>query len=160
MSDGAGLYHRDILLWSEQQADLLRRLARGERVNGVDWDHVIEEIEDVGNAELHAVTSLLRQAIVHLLKTVAWPDAHACAHWRSEALGVLVDAADRYAPSMRQRINLDNLYRKAVRQVATLVIGDREPGDLPPGNSFSLDALLAGDLAALQAQLHTDRHVV
>jgi hypothetical protein len=30
MSDG--LYERDILSWSEHQADLLRRLARGERV--------------------------------------------------------------------------------------------------------------------------------
>lgn len=42
------LYERDILIWSEQQADLLRRVARGERVNGVDWAHVAEEIEDVG----------------------------------------------------------------------------------------------------------------
>ncbi len=68
MSDGAELYEQDILLWSEQQAELLRRLARGERVNGVDWAHVVEEIEDVGNSELHAVTSLLRQAVVHLLR--------------------------------------------------------------------------------------------
>jgi hypothetical protein len=42
------LYHHDVLAWSQHQADLLRRLARGERVNGVDWDHVAEEIEDVG----------------------------------------------------------------------------------------------------------------
>ena len=28
-----GLYERDALLWSEQQADLLRRLAEGERLN-------------------------------------------------------------------------------------------------------------------------------
>jgi hypothetical protein len=34
------LYDRDILAWSAQQADLLRRAARGERVNGLDWDHV------------------------------------------------------------------------------------------------------------------------
>ena len=45
MSDGADLYEHDILLWSEQQAELLRRLARGERVNGVDWAHVVEEID-------------------------------------------------------------------------------------------------------------------
>jgi hypothetical protein len=29
----SNLYDTDILLWSEQQADLLRRLAAGERVN-------------------------------------------------------------------------------------------------------------------------------
>jgi hypothetical protein len=36
------LYERDILVWSEKQAALLRRLARGEGLNeAVDWDHVI-----------------------------------------------------------------------------------------------------------------------
>jgi hypothetical protein len=42
------LYHRDVLAWSEHQADLLRRVGRGERVNDIDWDLVAEEIEDVG----------------------------------------------------------------------------------------------------------------
>ena len=43
------LYDRDVLAWSEHQADRLRRLARGERVNDLDWEHVVEEIEDVGS---------------------------------------------------------------------------------------------------------------
>jgi hypothetical protein len=30
------LYQRDILTWSEHQAGLLRRFARGERVNDLD----------------------------------------------------------------------------------------------------------------------------
>jgi hypothetical protein len=42
MSD---LYDDDILWWSEQQAELLRRLAAGERVNDQDF---IEEVEAVG----------------------------------------------------------------------------------------------------------------
>jgi hypothetical protein len=67
------LYDRDVLAWSEHQADLLRRLARGERVNDVDWEHVVEEIEDVGLSELHAVASCLEQILVHLLKAQAWP---------------------------------------------------------------------------------------
>jgi hypothetical protein len=151
MSDRADLYERDILLWSEQQAELLRRLARGERVNGVDWAHVVEEIEDVGNSELHAVTSLLRQAILHLLKVAAWPDSQACTHWRAEALGFLADAADRYAPSMSQRIDLDKIYRKAHQQVSALMIDGRGPSDLPQANPFSLDALLDGNPATLEA---------
>jgi hypothetical protein len=54
------LYERDILDWSERQADLLRRVAGGERVNHVDWPHVIEEIADVGGSELNSVRSYLR----------------------------------------------------------------------------------------------------
>jgi hypothetical protein len=160
VSDSADLYEHDILLWSEQQAELLRRLARGERVNGVDWAHVVEEIEDVGNSELHAVTSLLRQAIVHLLKVAAWPDSRACTHWRAEAVGFLADAADRYAPSMRQRIDLEKIYKRAHQQVSALIVDDRGPADLSHANPFSLDALLAEDPATLEAQLHTDGHVV
>jgi len=47
------LYWQDVLLWSEGQAELLRRLAHGERVEGVDWHHVIEEVEDVGRTIVH-----------------------------------------------------------------------------------------------------------
>ena len=61
------LYERDILTWLEHQADLLRRAARGERVNGVDWEHVIEEIEDVGLGHLHDVQIYLRRMLVALL---------------------------------------------------------------------------------------------
>jgi hypothetical protein len=43
----------DVLLWSERQAALLRRMAAGERVNDqVDWENVAEEIEDVGRSSL------------------------------------------------------------------------------------------------------------
>lgn len=46
-------YEADILLWSEHQAELLRRLAAGERVNDqVDWKNLIEEVESVGNLSI------------------------------------------------------------------------------------------------------------
>ena len=63
-----GLYERDVLAWSQHQADLLRRLGRGERVNDVDWTNIAEEIEDVGLSELHSVESFLTLILVHLLK--------------------------------------------------------------------------------------------
>ena len=108
------LYDTDILSWSEQQADLLRRAARGERVNGLDWPNLIEEIEAVGRSELHAVESLLGQALLHMLKAVGWPESAAAAHWRGEALGFLLRAARQFAPSMRQRLDIADLYRDAL----------------------------------------------
>jgi hypothetical protein len=49
-------YDADILLWSEQPAELLRRLAGGERVNDqVDWESVIDEVASVGREQLHTV---------------------------------------------------------------------------------------------------------
>jgi hypothetical protein len=68
-------YDTDILLWSEHQAALLRRRAAGELVNEseLDWPNLAEEIESVGSEQLHAVTSLLVQALTHMLKAEAWP---------------------------------------------------------------------------------------
>jgi len=57
MSD---LYDTDIVTWSAQQAELLRRVAAGERINDlVDWGNVIEEIESVGQSQVDALESLL-----------------------------------------------------------------------------------------------------
>ena len=67
MSD---LYEDDVVLWSEQQARLLRRRAAGELVNEteVDWPNIAEAIESVGNEQRFAVESLLVQGLCHWLK--------------------------------------------------------------------------------------------
>lgn len=104
------LYDRDALAWSEHQAGLLRR---GERVNEVDWEHVIEEIEDVGLSQSNTVQSYLRLMLVHLLKVHCWPECHSAGHWRGEIVSIQRDAAQRFAPSMRQRIDVDRLYQAA-----------------------------------------------
>jgi Domain of unknown function DUF29 len=78
-------YEADVLLWSEHQAALLRRLARGEAVNErPDWDNIIDEVESVGRSELAAVKSLLVQALLHMLKAKAWPEHRDVSHWQAE----------------------------------------------------------------------------
>jgi len=124
MSD---LYDTDVLAWSEHQAALLRRLAAGERVNDadLDWPNIAEEIESVGNEQVHAVRSLLIQAMLHDLKAEAWPLAREVPHWRAEARRFRADAADRYTPSMRQKIDLPRLYRRALNAVPESMDGQK-----------------------------------
>jgi hypothetical protein len=127
-----GLYERDALAWAEQQAALLRRLAAGEAVNeAVDWPNVIEEVQDVGQSQLRACRSLLRQTLVHLLKLHAWASSLAAGQWREEAARFLADAEDRFTPSMHQRIDLDELYAKALYLVRTAVDASVTPHPLP-----------------------------
>jgi hypothetical protein len=147
MSDD--LYERDILDWSERQADLLRRVANGERRNDVDWPHVIEEIADVGSSELNSVRGYLRQAIIHLFKIHLTPDDLARDHWLMELDAFLDDAADRFSPSMRQRIDLDAIFAKDRARVLRRVPGQTLPAACP----WTLDDLLAGDTDALLAAL-------
>lgn len=147
------LYDRDILAWSEHQSALLRRVARGERLNDVDWEHVVEEIEDVGLSELNATRAHLRQMMAHLLKIHGWPDHSACRHWRSEVVVFQTGLADHFAPSMRQRIDLAALYQRVLAQLAPLTYDDQPPRPFPRDCPFTLDDLLKGDVPEMEARL-------
>jgi hypothetical protein len=144
------LYERDILSWSEHQADLLRRLARGERVNDVDWEHVVEEIEDVGLSELNAVRSYVRLMLVHLLKLQGWPDSPAADHWRRQIVSLQSDAVQRFAPSMCQRVDLASLYARALSELKGTRFDDQSPLPWPAVCPVDLDELLNEDRGMLE----------
>jgi hypothetical protein len=145
------LYDRDALAWSERQAALLRRVARGERVNDVDWDHVVEEIEDVGISELNAVHSYLLEILVHLLKLRGWPELSAGQNWRSEIIGFQSNADRRFAPSMRQRIDLQQIHERALRQIEQLRYGGHTAADPLAVCPVTLDQLLSAPIEVLEA---------
>jgi hypothetical protein len=137
------LYDTDILQWSQEQGDLLRRLAAGERVNDqVDWENVIDEVESVGSEQLHAVESLLMQALAHMLKADAWPKSREVSHWQAEARRFRIEAGGRFAPSMRQRLDLGKIYRRALRILPDAIDG-QPPLPLPQICPHTLDELLA-----------------
>jgi hypothetical protein len=141
MSD---LYDEDILSWSERQAELLRRLAAGERVNDqVDWENVVEEVESVGRSELHRAESLLTQALRHRLKIMAWPSSPEVPHWQEEATLFQMDAARAFQESMRQRLDVALIYRRARHRFPQQI--DRQPPlPLPESCPVTLDELLTG----------------
>ena len=136
-------YDTDIALWSEHQATLLRRVAAGERINDqVDWENVIEEIESVGRSERRECEGALRQALAHMLKIKAWPNSRAVEGWEAEVLQHRQAAADAFTPSMRQRIDLDRLYRQA-RRLLPKTIDGQPPLPLPEQCPVTLDELLS-----------------
>ena len=139
MSD---LYESDILSWSEHQAELLRRVAAGEPVNeSPDWLNIVEEVADVGRNSLRACRSLLFQALLHDLKAEAWPQSRDVPHWRSEARVARINAADAYTPSMRQRIDVADLYAKALHAMPESSDG-QAPLAAPEVCPVTLDELL------------------
>jgi hypothetical protein len=147
------LYHADIVLWSERQSDLLRRLAAGERVNDqIDWENVVEEIETVGRSEVRAVTSALQNGIQHKLYLLGWPNVVAVRHWHHEVRVQLAQAAKDYRESMRKEIqpDLPDLYRLACLGVERHMLDESEPvSPLPASCPWTLDELLAEGRAAL-----------
>ena len=139
MSD---LYDEDILLWSAHQAELLRRVAAGEPVNErPDWGNIIEEVESVGREQLHAVESLLLQALVHMLKAEGWPMSRDVENWQADARGFRAQARRRFAPSMRQNIDLAGIYADALEAMPTIMDG-QPPQPVSPSCPMTLDELL------------------
>jgi hypothetical protein len=136
------LYERDVLAWSQHQADLLRRLGRGERVNDVDWTHLAEEIEDVGLSELHSVESFLTLILVHLLKVHIWPDSPATGRWRGEIVAFQNNAKRRFTHSMRQKLDIGALYADATEQIRAMEPATAPGAELPAVAPFTLDQLL------------------
>ncbi len=136
-------YDEDVLEWSEHQARLLRSIAAGGQGNETpDWENIIEEVESVGRSQLSAVRSLLVQALLHDLKCQAWPSSREVPHWRAEARGFRGDAAEAFAPSMRQRIDMDELYRRALSRLPESLDGE-PPLPVPEACPVTLDDMLS-----------------
>jgi hypothetical protein len=116
-------YVTDVLGWSERQADLLRRVATGERVNDVDWPNIIEEVESLGREEFHVVESLLTQTMLHMLRAESWPLSVYVPGWQAEARLFRAQARRRFAPSTRQRLDVPGLYADALRAMPDTIDG-------------------------------------
>lgn len=57
-------YEKDVILWSQEQAKLLR----SKHFDALDLNHIAEEIEDVGKSEKRELASRMAVLLTHLLK--------------------------------------------------------------------------------------------
>ena len=64
------LYDRDFLLWTEQQAELLK----GGYWEKLDIQHLVEELETLGRSEQKELGSYLQILLMHLLKCQYQPE--------------------------------------------------------------------------------------
>jgi hypothetical protein len=146
------VYETDFVLWSAQQAERLRRLARGEQVNDVDWPNLVEEVETLGRSATSAVRSLLLRALEHILKAAAWPGAVSARKWLHDANVFLGDAQLDWAPSMAIHIDMDRLYARAVANVTDLEFEEGAPAALRERCPVSIEDLLHGKAEQLVAR--------
>lgn len=105
-------YDTDLVLWSEQQARLLRRLAHGEQSNGrpdrdnPDWNNIAEEIESLGKSDRRELRNRVVTILEHLIKLRASPASEPRAGWRRTVLekkGQLAILLDD-SPSLRRML--------------------------------------------------------
>ncbi len=104
---GTTLYETDFIGWAEQQAGLLRAAAAAARPElPLDWEHLAEEVENLGRSYRRALANHVGTAIEHLLWLEIAPDSELRPEWldslaraRGEIAGWLADE-----PGLRDRL--------------------------------------------------------
>lgn len=136
------LYDKDILLWTEQQIELLQQ----HRWDELDTAHLIEELESLGKSEERAIASHMENLIAHLLKLEYWFEARKDneAGWQQTVRRIRkidIPKLLEDTPSLKRYLNdsqwLAKQYRRAVRAVE-----DDIPRNLPLECPYSVEQSL------------------
>jgi hypothetical protein len=138
------LYEQDFYAWSKQQADLLL-LAR---FTDLDLAHLLEEVEDLGDALYRSVRSRVRTIIEHLLKLEHSPTSEPKRDWRETIRTKRADLDEDLSAALRPRIEagLPRFYAKARRDAAAALRDYGEPAAvdaLPQTCPYSLDQIIS-----------------
>lgn len=120
MADDAAttLYNADFYLWTQAQAAALR--ARAGADNQLDYDHLAEEIEDLGKSDYRAVASAVRLILEHLYKLHATQRQEPLGHWAGEIETFRLEIGQRLTATLERlvRADLERLHEQAAKVAA------------------------------------------
>ena len=83
-------YDEDFYAWTQEQAQALEDY----KTSVLDWEHLAEEIADLGNEVQHALESHLRNLLMHLLKWAYQPERQS-GSWRSSVRNARIEIEKR-----------------------------------------------------------------
>ena len=116
------LYETDYNQWVNETVQQLRE----RKFDGVDWDNLIEEIEDMGKSQKRALESFLTRLVEHLLKLSYWESEKKRNgnHWKSEIVNFRYQIHKRLKESPSLRPELESIYAEifpvAIKSVSQL----------------------------------------
>jgi hypothetical protein len=140
---------RDVVAWSERQAEALRRHADRHPDPAVDWPRVIDTVERAGRGLLDEVEAETVRALYWHLMLAAHPGAANRREWHEAAERGRRASRAHAAAGTRPRIDLRRLYARAVREVRLLgPLGGAEPRALRGECLVTLDEWLGEELDA------------
>jgi hypothetical protein len=132
----SALYEGDFAAWAEAQADALR----AGRLDGLDLEHLAEEVADLSKREQDAIESHLETLVMHLLKWRYQPDRRTRS-WEATIKVARRNIAKllRRSPSLRRNLPaaLEEVYPNArVQAGAATGLADNA---FPEACPFNLD---------------------
>jgi len=135
-------YEEDFYAWTQEQAALLK----AGRLDGVDTDHLIEELEAMGARERRELTNRLVVLLVHLLKWRYQPERRGNS-WRLTIEVQRMDVAGLLEDNPSLKSVIDACFYKAYKKA--ILLAARETGfskpTFPPMPPFTLAEALAAD---------------
>lgn len=107
-------YQTDYYSWTQEQATLLRE----GRLNELDIEHLIEELEDMGKSRSRALESQLARLLAHLLKWAHQPDQRQWSEhsWRASIRNARLEVEEILEENPGLRPSVPDLFRKAYRK--------------------------------------------
>jgi hypothetical protein len=136
------LYEQDFYAWAKAQADLLR----AGRFADLDLEHLIEEVDDLGESLKRSVRSRTRTIIEHFLKLEHLPAQARRGGWYDTILAQRSDLLDELTATIRREVEptLPDLYDRARQNAATSLRkhGEAAAADgLPVSCPYTLDQI-------------------
>ncbi|MEM8779505.1 MAG: DUF29 domain-containing protein [Cyanobacteria bacterium P01_G01_bin.49] len=134
------LYDADYNQWIKETTQQLRE----RKFDVVDWDNLIEEIEDMGKSQKRALESLLTRLLEHLLKLSYWEfeKDRSGNHWAAEIVNFRYQINKRLKDSPSLKPTVESIYNEvfpvAVKSVSQLFL-------LPSDAHISLENALDDD---------------
>lgn len=140
----SALYDRDFHAWTQEQARALREAAARGNNAPVDWEHLAEEVNDLGNQVRYAIRSHLATIIEPLLKLEQSPDTCPRRKWRLSADKARRTLADRLEENPSLCGWPEEVLDKAWRDGLSDARHDDslDPGVLPGACPYSLDRIM------------------
>ncbi|MGL5871597.1 MAG: DUF29 domain-containing protein [Xenococcaceae cyanobacterium] len=134
------LHERDFYLWVEQMATALRN----RDTNAMDWNNLLEEIEDMGKSEKRSLDSYLERLVEHILKLKYWEaeKEQNYKHWQVEVVNFrnrIYRLLDR-SPSLKNY--MEHIYPKIFNDA---VSAQQIEFTIPQDNFIELKQILKKD---------------
>lgn len=124
------LYDRDYYLWLETTAQLLRE----RQLSQIDYENLIEELEDMGKSQKQALKSNLRVLLMHLLKWKYQPSRRSNS-WRSTIREHRTRLEDAFSDSPTLKHYFDEVIGECYQKALDLAIDETGL----PRTTFPLD---------------------
>lgn len=126
MTDLKTLYERDFVAWAQQQAQALRGAARDGSNQLLDWEHLAEEIEDLGRSQRSALRSQIMRIIQHLVKLEYSPSVEPRNGWRRTIRLARLQAQKRIEDNPSLKPELGRFVEDETKRGIELAIADLE----------------------------------